>query len=522
MSARVRFGPLSLAVALGLGIVAAAVAATGDLDPTFGNGGSLAVSPYVENAGDAAALQPDGKILLAGWADDVVPPPPPPSVPFRPQRSNPDFLAVRLTPNGSLDPSFGSGGTVRTPIDLGNSSADRAHAVAPGPGGTVVLAGDAVTSDGGLDFAFVRYTSTGGLDASFSGDGIQTVDNGRFDHIGGVAVQPDGKIVGVGRGGGDGDGFSVIRLLASGVPDMSFGTRGIVNTAIRDRTLPDQATAVLLVGGKIVVAGMADWPDPSRNAFALVRYLSNGQLDRSFGTGGIAVARSSFDQVPWALAAAPGSKIVVTGQSAGDFRVARYLATGAPDRTFGGQGFAITSFDGLYAHGRGVAVQADGKIVVGGMAAAGQPGSDGLAVARYNLNGSLDSSFGTNGKRTYPIAATVSGGASVLQRGAAPGGGDRLVVAGTGSAGSGMAHHVVAIGVDLGRPGPPSARCRVPRVIHLRFGLARRKINRAHCSVGRIRFVRRPRFARLVVAQSPRAGKVLRPGGRVNLVLGRS
>lgn len=519
MAAPTRFGPLCLAGALALVIVATAVAGPGDLDPTFGDGGSVAVSPYVENAAVAAALQRDGKILLAGWADDLAPPPPPPPGPFGPQPSNADFLVARLTSNGALDPTFGSGGVVRTPIDLGNGNGDFAWAVAQGPGGKVVLGGNAVTPDGGLDFAFVRYTSTGALDASFSGDGIHTVNDGRFDYVRGVAVQSDGKVVAVGRGGGD--GFAVIRLFANGELDTSFGSAGMVNTPIGDPAIQDEATAVLLIDGKVVVAGIADWQNPTRTAFALVRYRSNGQLDRSFGTGGIAVGRGSYDQRAWALAPAPGRKLVVAGQSAGDFRVARYLPTGARDRAFGGQGFAITSFDGFYAPGRGVAVQTDGKVVVGGLAL-GDAGER-LAVARYNLNGSLDRSFGVNGRQTYPLAARVGGGASVLQRGAAPGGGDRFVVAGMASAGRGLADHVAAIGVDLGTPGPAlvERKCRVPRVVRLSYGRARRKINRAHCSVGRMRFVLRPRLAGIVLAQSPRPGRVLPHEGRVNLVLGR-
>jgi len=295
----------------------------------------------------------------------------------------------------------------------------------------------------------------------------------------------------------------------------------VANTVIGDPAIQDEATAVLLVDGKIVVAATADWQNPTRTAFALVRFRSNGQLDRSFGTGGIAVGRGSYDQRAWALAPSPGGKLVVAGQSAGDFRVARYLATGARDRAFGGQGFAITSFEGFYAPGRGVAVQADGKVVVGGLALG--DASEQLAVARYNLNGSLDRSFGVNGRQTYPLATRVSGGASVLQRGAAPGGADRFVVAGMASAGRGLADDVAAIGVDLGRPGPPlvERKCRVPRVVHLSYGRARRKINRAQCSVGRMRFVLRPRLAGIVLAQSPRPGRVLPHKGRVNLVLGR-
>ena len=482
MTAVLRVGPLGFAGALAISVVAAALAVPGDLDPTFGNGGRLIVSPYVEAVGSSVALQP----------------------------------------NGGLDPTFGSGGVVRTPIDLGNGNGDFAWAVAPGPGGTVILAGNAVTPGGALDFAFVRYTSSGALDSTFSGDGIQTVDGGTFDYVRGVAVQPDGKVVAVGRGSGQ--GITVLRLLPNGTLDGSFGTGGIVNTVLGDPSIQDEANAVLLIDGRIVVAGVAEWQNPGRTAFAVVRYLSNGELDSSFGEGGISVGRSSYDQRAWAAAAAPGGKIVVVGATGGDFRVARYLPTGALDATFGGEGFVTTSFDRFYATASGVAVQADGKVVAGGLALTSAPESDRFGVARYKLDGTPDTSFGVNGKQTYDIATRVWGGAGVLQAAAAPGGGDRFVVAGQGSAGAGMADHVVAMGVDLGVPGPPprgETRCRVPRVIRLRLAVARSKIRLAHCRVGRIRRVQARRFKGRVVAQSPRAGRGLRRGARVNLVVGR-
>src|SRR4029453_12374062 len=115
------------------------------------------------------------------------------------------------------------------------------------------------------------------------------------------------------------------------------------------------------------------------------------------------------------------------------------------------------------------------------------------------------------------------GAGVVIQPSGDPGRAGRLVVAGSFfDAGS---DHIAAVGVDLGVPGPaPPAlkKCRVPRVLHLSYGRARRKIRRAGCEVGRIRSVRRPRFAGLVVAQSPRPGRVLPPRGRVNLVLSRT
>ena len=208
-----RVGPLAAVVAFALVIVAVAVGAPGDLDPTFGVNGRVTLSPFVESYAASIAVQPDGKLVLAGAADDEAPPPPPPPAPGGPHSSNQDFLAIRLTPNGNLDPAFGSGGFTRTPIDSeGLPASDGARAVAFGADGSIILAGLTVVGNG-TDFAFARYTPSGALDPTFSGDGIQTLDVGGYDGADGVAVQPDGKVVAVGPGG---SGFTVVRLLTNG------------------------------------------------------------------------------------------------------------------------------------------------------------------------------------------------------------------------------------------------------------------------------------------------------------------
>jgi uncharacterized delta-60 repeat protein len=412
---------------------------------------------------------------------------------------------------------------VRTPIDLGNSRYDIAWAVAAGPDGTVVLGGDAVAPDGTRDFALVRYTSSGALDTSFSGDGIQTLSVGLFNSVASLAVQPDGKIVAVGIGG---TGFTVVRLLANGSLDPAFGSGGIVNTPIADPSFQDEASAVALLGdGRILVAGTADYYE--RSNFALTRYLPDGRLDPRFGLGGIVVTRRAREQIARALALTPTGGIVVAGYGEDrGFRIARYRPTGALDSTFGTGGIVSTQIGTLYSDAHAVLVQADGKVIAGGTARDG-PGYynyDRLALARYNVDGTLDSTFGLGGKRSFDVRAGHDlGWALVVQPGAGSGRStDRLVQVGRASDGKGQAEHVVAIGVDLGplAPTPPS-RCRVPRVVHQRLASARSKIRRAHCSVGRIRRVRAPRFHGIVVAQSPRAGKRLARGARVNLVVGR-
>ena len=257
MKALLRIGPLGAATLVALALALVALAAPGDLDPTFGANGRVILSPGIESYAAAAALQPDGKVLLAGLVDDREPPPPPPPAPYAVRIPSGDFLAVRLNADGTPDSSFGTGGAVRTPIDLVNGGYDVARAVATGPGGTIVLAGDAGTAQGSLDLAFARYTPSGTLDPSFSGDGIQTVDVGTFDSIAGVAVQSDGKVVAAGRGGA---GFTVVRLRADGSLDPTFGSGGIVDTPIRDPSTRDEASAIAVLGdGRILVAGTADY-----------------------------------------------------------------------------------------------------------------------------------------------------------------------------------------------------------------------------------------------------------------------
>jgi len=520
MKALIRIGPLGLACAIALVLALAALAAPGDLDPTFGVNGRVVLSPGVSSYATAAAVQPDGKILLGGVVTDYEPPPPPPPAPGALRSSSSDFLAVRLNANGSLDATF-AGGAVRTPIDLGLGNYDVAWAVAAGPDGTVVLGGDATNSAGGRDFALVRYTSSGALDTSFSGDGIQSLDVAPFDSLTALAVQPDRKIVAAGRGG---TGFTVVRFRADGSLDPTFGSDGIVNTPLGDPALQDEAYALALLGdGRILVAGTSDYEPPYPSDFALARYVPDGRLDQSFGLDGVVVTERPGVQHVNALALTPTGGIVVAGYADRSIRIARYRPGGALDSTFGTGGLVSTQIGSLYSDASAVSVQADGKVVVGGTTRDQFPAVwDEMAVARYNVDGSLDSSFGPEGTRRFDVLAGHDmGWAMVVQ----PGGmtTDRLVLAGRASDGDGLADHVAAIGIELGplaQP-PPPVQCRVPRVVHKRLATARSRIKRAHCSVGRIRRVRRPRLRGLVVSQSPRPGTRLARDARVNLVVGR-
>ena len=308
------------------------LALAGDLDSAFGSSGRVILTPGLDSSASSEAAQADGKIVLAGTVNNGPPPPPgPPLAPGVPDESFADFLAVRIAANGALDQSFGSGGFAQVPIDLGATNRDIANAVAVGPNGTVVLAGNAATSvpSNSFDSAVVRLTAEGDPDPSFAGDGIQTVDVGNADDVYGVAVQDDGKVVAVGGGS---NGFTLFRLDTDGSLDPGFGTGGIADTVIGDPASRDQAMAVAVsVGGEIVVAGASDIDYPNISAVAMVRYLPNGQPDPTFGTDGIVVTPGPPGESAAALALAfqPDGKAVIGGDvgcigCAKGFLLARY------------------------------------------------------------------------------------------------------------------------------------------------------------------------------------------------------
>ena len=240
----------------------------------------------------------------------------------------------------------------------------------------------------------------GGLDATFDGDGRLVADLGGSEFVVDAVVQPDGRIVVVGSrettelGSGD---FLVARYRADGSPDPSFDGDGVVLTnVVRD----DTAHAVALQpDGKILVvgstAGLGVRPD-----FALARYESDGRLDAGFGAGGIATADFG-DTVDVALAVALGSdgRIVAAGPTRApgsgqpeDFAIARFNANGTPDTSFDDDGRVVTNLAG-FDRPLDVAVQAEGKVVASGFTGEDVSGDFSMALVRYETGGALDASF---------------------------------------------------------------------------------------------------------------------------------
>jgi uncharacterized delta-60 repeat protein len=355
------------------------LAAPGDLDPHFGTGGIVItdVSPSNNDNALAAVLQPDGKIVAAGTSFN-----------------GGDFAVVRYNPNGTLDTGFGTGGKVSTPVGSGS---DFGNAVALQPDGKIVVAGQAMGSTN-LDVAVVRYLPNGLLDSGFGSGGQVITPIGTSDDVANsVAIQPDGKIVVAGTASGaiPTDDVAVVRYTTTGALDGTFGSGGKVVTSISPGA--DGASALALQpDGKIVVAGITD--AASAADFALVRYTAAGALDGSFGSGGkVTTSLSGGTDDALGLALQPDGKIVAGGLANSDFGLARYNQNGTLDASFGSGGTVTTDVaPGHSDVGRSVALQPDGKIVLGGFTV-GAPSPEDFAAVRYDPDGSLDGSFGAGG-----------------------------------------------------------------------------------------------------------------------------
>jgi len=309
-------------------------------------------------------------------------------------------LTYGQTRSGTFDASFGTGGQVTTDFA---GAGDGVGAIAVQPDGKLVAVGGA-TINGQADFALARYNGNGTLDTSFGKNGRATTDlGGRYEGANSVALQADWKIV-VAGGSVIGlfDNFALARYNSNGTLDTSFGTGGKVITNFGEVSSRAYSVAVQ-PNGKIVVAGYANI-DGSED-FALVRYNADGTLDDTFGAGGKVITDFGLVQQGFSYAFANSlavqldGKIVVAGQallgSGFDFALARYNSNGELDTSFGTGGKVITDFTPNEG-ANSLAVLPDGRIVVAGQANVDR--GYGFALVRYNSNGTVDTSFGSDGK----------------------------------------------------------------------------------------------------------------------------
>lgn len=392
------------------------------LDPTFGGGDGIASVDFRGSDDYAAdvAVVVGNKILVAGTAGRRVG-----------DNFTSDFGLTRFNADGTLDTSFGVGGKVTT--DFHNLS-DTAEAMAVLPDGKIVVVGSAERTAGvaGIErnFAVARYHPDGTLDRSFDGDGKAVLDVADTDSATSVAVLPDGDVVVAGSSyGPTGSDFVAVRYNPDGSRDSSFGRGGVVLTDFGNRAY-DRANAVAAQSdGRFLMVGK------SYERLAIARYNADGSLDKTFDGDGLRTDDYGDAEELHSVAILPEGDIVATGEtyyydyydyySSKRMVVARYNGDGSLDTTFGNNAFVV----GPEAtdSGQDVLVTEGGKILVA---------DSWHGVARFNLNGTIDTTWdGDDG--FFPIEGMSSGRAITLQ-------GGRVVVAGESYSPTGATDFAVA------------------------------------------------------------------------------
>ena len=322
---------------------------------------------------------------------------------------------------GDLDPTFGTGGVVESPaLGIGGSEA---HDLIPLPSGDMVAAGFLVaafttnpfTID--IDFALVRYDTNGVPDPAFGPAGVAHANfAGGNDQATAVARQPDGKLIAAGWAGTDSTSsdieFAVARFNADGTFDSTFSGDGKATTNFTSAA--DYGFDVAIdAAGRILVVGTAGLISFGGGVgdFAFARYNPDGTPDLSFGPGGTRVVdfvgSLSSEDIAYGVAVQPDGKTVVAGtggrDTAGSFHVRDFALTrlnvdGSLDTGFGSGGRVMTQFPLASADAFSVALASDGRIVAAGRANSGS-GAD-FALARYLPNGALDLTFDADGRST--------------------------------------------------------------------------------------------------------------------------
>ena len=378
--------------------------APGELDTSFSNDG-LVVTDFNQGTDIAEAVMTDdqGRILVAGTASG--------------SGGTKYFAVTRYDANGALDTSFGNGGRATTTFYGG---ADTARDMLIDRSGRIVVAGrvaNANTStNGSYDLGLIRYTANGVLDSSFGASGKAKVDvaNGNDE---GWAIALDSNdnllIAGGTNGSNSSSDISLVRLTEAGIVDIAnFGTGGQVTTDINGRA--DAAYAMAIDSqGRIILASRSSSSDSAYN-FALTRYSASGVLDTAFGNNGIVITDfNGRNDYPHGITVDSQDNILVVGRTSvvsqgDDVALVRYSSSdGAIDASFGDNGQVLLDLSGRSDAGYDLQLDAAGNIVVTGRA-------DGqLALLRLQANGEPDVSFGAGGRSLLDVSSSIDLGNDV-------------------------------------------------------------------------------------------------------------
>jgi uncharacterized delta-60 repeat protein len=407
----------TVAAALLVPFASAAVAGPVTLDPSYGGGGVVQTGiPGTNVDAGGAALDGAGRLVVVGAAG-----------------SPRHIMLARYLANGALDPTFGVGGLVATPIGVGSA----ASGVVVSAGGTLVVAGISFSDASTSAATVVRYLAGGAPDPTFGHAGVAILPSlGREATA--IAVYDAGKLLVAGAGQTGAPGFSVARLTAAGTLDPTFDGDGVArvpNDAGRcGRSDESGANGVLeLPGGAILAAGLCGGRGGHAQTFGLVRFkgsatADDAALDTSFGVHGASVISPvpGVPAFPVTLLRQPDGSLLEAGQSGiangsgAKAVVLRRQPDGALDPGFGVDGVRTFALPGTDSAATGLALAPDGSIFASG---AVRP-QGGFGLARLLSDGSLNPGFGTGGTLLTPVgqpsptpSEPASGTVAVLRQG---------------------------------------------------------------------------------------------------------
>lgn len=360
----------------------------GALDPSFGNNGKLLVNVNNLDVFHDVAIQEDQKIVTVGMSFDAA--------------YVSTAHAHRYLADGTPDPTFGTNGVFTFSLNFEANI----YGCYIKPDGKILLAGE-TTDYQDYRLLLIQLNPDGTIDHLFGDNGIVVEHVSIYeDHGWGLAVQEDGAILVCGTGTVDYAGEyrnapMIVKFSADGELDTSFGTNGVATIPVNsiENTL---RSITVQPDGKILAAGHF-----ANDLFffitLVVRFMPDGTLDPTFADNGM--FKHPFGQADsqaFDIVVTEDDKILVTGVSVAptyDYSMMLFKldAQGVLEPDFGTDGVVITDNTGTYDVGYGLRIQADDKIVVAGTTGNAPPEDNSMAVWRFNSNGAIDASFGTNG-----------------------------------------------------------------------------------------------------------------------------
>ena len=348
-------------------------AVPGDLDTTFDVDGKVFTTIGGSSSAADMAVQADGKIVVVGNGFLT--------------SSNYDVVLARYNTDGSLDTSFGSGGTVHL-MEANYQSAD---GLAIRLDGKIIIVGKE-GPDNPSNLAIYRLNPDGSLDTTFGTNGKSILNVPGSAGVD-VVLQPDGKIVVAGAVSFD---FAVFRFNSDGTADTTFNTTGynIFPNTWSAFAVALQADGKIIVGGSLSIYSRGLWG----------RFNTNGTLEDNLWQTDVDIRD---------VAVQTDGKIVFVGYGVGSvtsgMAITRYNADKTLDRNFGNIGINFVSFRAIpeFAEANAVAIQPDGRIIFGGYVVGNNPTT--FALARFNTHGFLDVGFGDSGKVETSMGATNNG-----------------------------------------------------------------------------------------------------------------